>query len=130
MAQTCGTHQGAEVMSAWFEVSGDLQSVNEERGETRDEDEGQGEQWGWSEDKGELVALVSRATVALEGSRCGSRNRIPSSTLGLPLHFQCHAQLYVILALGSGCLEDKWISLTAERYAQHAPALRAPLTTI
>ena len=33
VAQTCGTHQGAEVTSAWFEVSGDLQSANEERDE-------------------------------------------------------------------------------------------------
>ena len=42
VAQTCGVHQGAEVTSAWFEVSGDLQSANEERGETRDEDEDEG----------------------------------------------------------------------------------------
>ena len=33
VAQTCGAHQGAEVTSAWFEVSGDLQSANEERDE-------------------------------------------------------------------------------------------------
>ena len=33
VAQTCGTHQGAEVMSAWFEASGDLQLVDEERDE-------------------------------------------------------------------------------------------------
>ena len=31
VAQTCGAHQGAEVMLAWFEVSRDLQSANEER---------------------------------------------------------------------------------------------------
>ena len=31
VAQTCGVHQGAEVTLAWFEVSGDLQSANEER---------------------------------------------------------------------------------------------------
>ena len=31
VVQTCGAHQGAEVMSAWFEASGDLQSANEER---------------------------------------------------------------------------------------------------
>ena len=42
VAQTCGTHQGAEVTSAWFEVSRDLQSANEERGETRDEDKDEG----------------------------------------------------------------------------------------
>ena len=68
MAQTCGAHQGAEVTSAWFEASGDLQSANEERGEMRDEDEdkGRGEGWGWSEDEGELVALSSRAAVALD----------------------------------------------------------------
>ena len=71
VAQTCGTHQGAEVTSAWFEASGDLQLANKERGETRDEDEdededeGQGKRWGWSEDKGELVVLSSRAAVAL-----------------------------------------------------------------
>ena len=66
VAQTCGAHQGAEVTSAWFEASGDLQSANEERGEMRDEDEGRGEGWGWSEDEGELVALSSRAAVALD----------------------------------------------------------------
>ena len=42
VAQTCGAHQGAEVTSAWFEASGDLQSANKERGETRDEDEDEG----------------------------------------------------------------------------------------
>ena len=33
VAQTCGAHQGAEVTSAWFEASGDLQLANEERDE-------------------------------------------------------------------------------------------------
>ena len=69
--------------------------MNEERGEMRDEDEdeGRGERWGWSEDEGKLVALSSHVAVALDarqsvlkGLRCGSRNRIPSSMLGLPLH--------------------------------------------
>ena len=40
VVQTCGAHQGAEVTSAWFEVSGDLQLANEESDE---EDEVQ--QW-------------------------------------------------------------------------------------
>ena len=31
MVQTCGVHQGAEVMLAWFEASGDLQLANKER---------------------------------------------------------------------------------------------------
>ena len=33
VAQTCGAHQRAEVTSAWFKASGDLQSANEERDE-------------------------------------------------------------------------------------------------
>ena len=33
VVRTCGAHQGAEVTSAWFEVSRDLQSANEERDE-------------------------------------------------------------------------------------------------
>ena len=31
VAQTCGMHQRAEVMLAWFEVSRNLQLANEER---------------------------------------------------------------------------------------------------
>ena len=31
VVRTCGAHQGAEVTSAWFEASGDLQSANKER---------------------------------------------------------------------------------------------------
>ena len=33
VAQTCGTHQGAEMTLAWFETSRDLQSANKERNE-------------------------------------------------------------------------------------------------
>ena len=43
VAQTCGTHQGARVMSAGFEASGGLQMAGEERDEEWDEDEGQGQ---------------------------------------------------------------------------------------
>ena len=32
VARTCGAHQGAEVTSAWFEASGDLQSANRGKG--------------------------------------------------------------------------------------------------
>ena len=63
VARTCGAHQGAGATLTCFEASGGLQLANEERGEMRNE--GQGEQWGWSKDKGELVALSSHAAVAL-----------------------------------------------------------------
>ena len=48
VARTCGAHQGAGAMLTCFEASGGLRSANEERGETRDEDEdeGRGERWG------------------------------------------------------------------------------------
>ena len=48
VARTCGAHQGAGVTLTCFEASRGLRSANKERGETRDEDEdeGQGEQWG------------------------------------------------------------------------------------
>ena len=39
MARTCGAHQGAGATLTCFEASGGLRSANEERGETRDEDE-------------------------------------------------------------------------------------------
>ena len=58
-----------------FEASGGLRSANEERGETRDEDEdeGRGERWGWSEDEGKLVALSSHAAVALDARAVRAR---------------------------------------------------------
>ena len=48
VACTCGAHQGAGATLMCFEASGGLRSANEERGETRDEDEdeGRGERWG------------------------------------------------------------------------------------
>ena len=48
VARTCGAHQGAGVTLTCFEASGGLRSANEERGETRDEDEDEGrsERWG------------------------------------------------------------------------------------
>ena len=39
VARTCGAHQGAGATLTCFEASGGLRSANEERGETRDEDE-------------------------------------------------------------------------------------------
>ena len=97
VAQTCGVHQGAEVMSAWFEASRDLQLANEERDEEDEVQQWQGSR-GEASDGGGARTKVSwwcchhmrqsrstRGQSALEGSRCGSRNQIPSSTLGLPL---------------------------------------------
>ena len=98
VAQTCGAHQGAEVTSAWFEVSGDLQSANEERDEEGEVRQQQGSR-GEASDEGEVRMKASwwcchhmrqshlmRGQSALEGSCCGSWNRIPSSMLRLPLH--------------------------------------------
>ena len=84
-------------MSAWFEASGDLQSANEERDE-EDEMQQRQESRGKASDEGEARTKASwwrchhvrqsrstRGQSTLEGLRCGSQNRIPSSTLGLPL---------------------------------------------
>ena len=99
MVQTCGMHQGAEVMSAWFEASRDLQLVNKERDEEDKVRQWQGSR-GKVSDEGEARMKASwwrchhvqqlcstQGQSALEGLRCGSRNRILSSTLGLPLQF-------------------------------------------
>ena len=105
VAQTCGAHQGAEVTSAWFEVSGDLQSANEERDE-EDEVRQQRGSRGEASDDGVARTKASwwcwyhmwqshstRGQSALEGSRCGSWSRIPSSTLGLPLQEHSGTQM-------------------------------------
>ena len=97
VAQTCGAHQRAEVTSAWFEASGGLQSVNEERDKEDEVQQRRGSRGEVSED-GAVRTKASwwrwyhvqqsrsmRGQSALKGSRCGSQNRIPSSTLGLPL---------------------------------------------
>ena len=50
VAQTCGAHQGAEVTSAWFEASGDLQLANEERDEVDEVRQRQGSRGEVSDD--------------------------------------------------------------------------------
>ena len=102
VAQTCGMHQGAEVTSAWFEASRDLQSANEERDEEDEVRQWQGSR-GKASNGGEARTKASwwhchhvrqlcstQGQSALEGSHCGSQNRIPSSMLGLPLHYFCY----------------------------------------
>ena len=103
VARTCGAHQGAGATLTCFEASGGLRTANEERGETRDEDEDEVRRWrgsrGEASDDGAARTKASwwrchhvqqsrsmRGQSAFEGLRCGSWNRIPSSTLGLPLH--------------------------------------------
>ena len=98
VARTCGTHQGAEVMSAWFEASGDLQSANEERDDVDEVQQRRGSRGEASNDGAARTKVswwrwyhvqqsrLTRGQSALEGSRCGSRSQIPSSMLGLPLH--------------------------------------------
>ena len=97
VARTCGAHQGAEVTSAWFEVSGDLQSANEERDDVDEVRQRRGSRGEVSDDGAARTkaswwhwyhvwqSCSTRGQSALEGSRCGSQSRIPSSTLGLPL---------------------------------------------
>ena len=92
VARTCGAHQGAGATSTCFEASGGLQSANEERGETRDEDEGRVE---WGEDEGrvggDIITCDSRAR--REGSPHSRARavgheigfRAQRSTLGPPL---------------------------------------------
>ena len=58
VAQTCGAHQGAEVTSAWFEASRDLQLVNEERDE-EDEVRQQRGSRGKASDEGEARTKAS-----------------------------------------------------------------------
>ena len=58
MAQTCGAHQGAEVTSAWFEASGDLQSANEERDEEGEVQQRRGSR-GEASDEGEARTKAS-----------------------------------------------------------------------
>ena len=97
VAQTCGAHQGAEVTLAWFEASGDLQSANKERNKEDEVQRRRGSS-GEASDDGAARTKASwwhwyhvwqsrwtRGQSALEGSHCGSQNRIPSSMLGLPL---------------------------------------------
>ena len=58
VVQTCGMHQGAEVTSAWFEASGDLQSVNEKRDEEDEVQQRRGSR-GEASDEGEARTKVS-----------------------------------------------------------------------
>ena len=97
VAQMCGAHQRAEVTSAWFEASGGLQSANEERDKEDEVQQQRGSRGEASEDGAVRTkaswwrwyhvrqSRLTQGQSALEGSRCGSWNRIPSSTLGLPL---------------------------------------------
>ena len=96
----CGAHQGAGATSAWCEASGDLQLANEER--DADADKGRGTM---ARGEGEDEAMVSwwlydditcprraqcEGQSAVEDSRCGSPDRIPSSTLAPPLQYHDH----------------------------------------
>ena len=58
VVHTCGAHQGAEVTSAWFEASGDLQSANEERDEEDEMWQRQGSR-GKASDEGEARTKAS-----------------------------------------------------------------------
>ena len=90
VAQTCGAHQGAEVTSAWFEASGGLQLANKERDKEDEVQQWRGSRGEVSEDGAvrmkaswwcwyhvqQLRSMQGQS--ALEGSRWGSRNWIPS----------------------------------------------------
>ena len=84
VARTCGAHQGAGATLTCFDASGGLRSANEERGEASDGG-GARTKASWWCCHHVRQSRSTRGQSALEGSRCGSRNRIPSSTLGLPL---------------------------------------------
>ena len=124
VAQTCGAHQGAEVTSAWFEASGDLQSANEERDDVDEVRQRRGSR-GEASDDGAARTKASwwrwyhvrqsrstRGQSTLEGSRCGSRNRIPSSTLGLPLQYQCETWATLAIAQSSAGRDPQFLNPT------------------
>ena len=94
MAHTCGAHQGAEVMLTCFEASRGLQLANKKRGKTRMRMRGEASNGGgarikvsWWRCYHMRQSRLMRGQSVLEGSHCGSQDRILSSMLGPPLHY-------------------------------------------